>query len=402
MGGRWVVLVAGTLAVFAALGLARFGYTVVLPAMQVGLQLDNAQAGALASFNLGGYLAMALVGGALASRFGPRLVICGGLLVVAGGMCLTGTADSFYTAALWRFVTGLGSGAANVAVMGMWSLWFPPEKRGFAAGIAVTGSSFALILVGPLVPQVMARFGADGWRSCWQIYGALSLAVALLCWLAVRNGAPAKKISLATPYAASEAAVNPSWYRRVYSSVEVWQLGLVYVANGFSYIIFMTFFIKHLMAAGGYTRAEAGTLFMVMGWASLGCGVIWGTVSDRFGRRPALAIVYLLHAGAFATFGLAGSLWGFIPALVLFGLSAWSIPAIMAATCGDLLGAELASAALGFITLFFGVGQAAGPWVAGFIADRYGSFTPAFLLAAAVALLGAAGSASLHKRSVRQ
>ncbi|MBD3293627.1 MAG: MFS transporter, partial [Armatimonadia bacterium] len=37
----WVVLIVGTLVVFASLGLARFGYSVVLPAMQEGLALDN-------------------------------------------------------------------------------------------------------------------------------------------------------------------------------------------------------------------------------------------------------------------------------------------------------------------------------------------------------------------------
>ena len=42
----------------------------------------------------------------------------------------------------------------------------------------------------------------------------------------------------------------------------------------------------------------------------------------------------------------------------------------------------MAPAALGFITLFFGIGQAAGPSVAGIIADRTESFAPAFMLAA--------------------
>lgn len=51
----WFVLAAGTMAVFSALGLARFGYSVLLPSMQAGLNLDNSQAGVLASANLVGY-----------------------------------------------------------------------------------------------------------------------------------------------------------------------------------------------------------------------------------------------------------------------------------------------------------------------------------------------------------
>jgi MFS family permease len=390
----------GTLAVFSALGLARFGYTVILPPMQAGLGLDNTQAGGLATANLAGYLAFSAIGGALAAHLGPRLVITAGLAVAGGAMMLTGTVESFAAAALWRAATGLGSGAANVAVMGMWTGWFPPQRRGMASGVAVTGSSLALILVGPLAPRVMALAGADGWRLCWHLFGLLSLAVALLCWLLIRNRPdPGHTLDLATPYGVPEAAPaarTATGWGQVYRSWPVWHLGLVYVACGFSYIIFMTFFVKHLMAAGGYSRAAAGTLFMAMGWVSIVCGLLWGSISDRIGRKWALVMVYLIHASAFALFGLSHSAIGFTAAAILFGLTAWSIPAIMAAACGDVLGPRLAPAALGFITLFFGSGQALGPMVAGAMADAAGSFTPALLLAAAAALLGAMGAATLH------
>ena len=75
----WIVVVVGTLVVFGALGMARFGYTVVLPAMQEGLGMDNTQAGVLATANLVGYLALSAIGGALAARYGPRKVISVGL-----------------------------------------------------------------------------------------------------------------------------------------------------------------------------------------------------------------------------------------------------------------------------------------------------------------------------------
>lgn len=48
------------------------------------------------------------------------------------------------------------------------------------------------------------------------------------------------------------------------------------------------------------------------------------------------------------------------------------------AACGDILGPKLAPAALGFITLFLGIGQAIGPYAAGAIADAEGSFAPVF------------------------
>jgi len=132
-----------------------------------------------------------------------------------------------------------------------------------------------------------------------------------------------------------------------------------------------------------------------MGWFSLFCGLIWGAVSDALGRRVALVFVYVIQALSFSLFALWPSAVGFTISAALFGLTAWSIPAIVAAACGDVLGPRLAPAALGFITLFFGVGQASGPSVAGALADAMGSFSPAFLLASGVALLGAGGSAAL-------
>lgn len=396
----WLVLAAGTMAVFSALGLARFGYSVVLPSMQAGLGLDNAQAGVLASTNLIGYLFMALAGGALAAHLGARIVVTTGLTLLGIGMIMTGMADSFLGAAFWRGITGIGSGAANIAVMGMWAAWFPQERRGLAAGIAVTGSAFALIGTGSLVPPLLARSGANGWQTCWQIFGSISLVIAVICWLVIRNKPSQPTLDLSSPYAAASfqpADRHTAAWHSVFCSRQAWQLGLVYVAFGFSYIIFMTFFVKHLMAAGGYSKGSAGNLFMLMGWANLLISFLWGSLSDRIGRANTLVMIYLIHTVAFALFGLATTPPMFTVAALLFGMTAFSIPAIMAAACGDIFGHKMASTALGFVTLLFGIGQVAGPAVAGFMADRSGSFSSAYLLAAAIALLGGIGSLTLRR-----
>ena len=102
-----------------------------------------------------------------------------------------------------------------------------------------------------------------------------------------------------------------------------------------------------------------------------------------------------MQAAAYALVSLWPSNEVFIVSSVLFGITAWSIPGIMAAACGDLFGYRLAPAALGFITVFFGVGQAISPGIAGAMADAAGSFSSAFLLAAIVAVGGAIAALSL-------
>jgi sugar phosphate permease len=397
------VLGVGTLVVFGALGLARFGYTMLLPPMQSALSLDNTQAGALATANLAGYLALTVIGGALASHWGPRIVIGVGLIVAAAGMLLTGLADSFGEALGWRALTGIGSGASNVPVMALLTAWFAQRRRGLAAGVAVTGSSLALILIGPLVPRLLAEYGDEGWRISWVGFAVVTLVLGLVALAVLRNRPgdvglrPLGGSDAATP---QSSMANGLHWGSIYRAGVVWHVGLIYVAFGFSYIIYMTFFTKYLVAEARYTPAEAGSLFMTMGWVSLLCGLVWGWTSDHIGRKGALVIVYLIQAVAFALFALWPSPTGLTLSAVLFGLTAWSIPAIVAATCGDLLGPRLAPAGLGFVTLFFGIGQAVGPSAAGALADAAGSLAPAMLLAAAVALLGAVGSLLLRHHAV--
>jgi MFS family permease len=311
-------------------------------------------------------------------------------------MLATGASNSLWSAMLWRGLTGLGSGASNVPIMGLMSAWFGQRWRGMAAGIAVAGSSLALIVTGPLVPRLLASLPTTGWRVSWYLFGGSSLLLALLAALALRNHPSDMGLApLGEPQARQGGLRLPpsglTW-GSVYRSSVVWHLGAVYAAFGFSYIIYMTFFIRYLVGEVGYTRQAAGNLFMVMGWFSLGCGLIWGGLSDRIGRKPALILVYLIHALAFSLFVLWPQRTGTALSAALFGLTAWSIPAIMAAVCGDVVGPRMAPAALGFVTLFFGVGQALGPGVAGALADLSGSFHSSLLLAAGVALLGAGGS----------
>ncbi len=392
----WVVLAVGTLTVFGALGLARFGYSLVLPSMQTALNLDNTGAGGLATANLTGYLLMSLIGGALASKYGPRLIISIGMLLTGSSMLLTGTITTVWSAMLWRTVTGFGSGASNVPTMALMSAWFGPALRGLATGIAATGSSIGLIVTGPLVGRLISAFPEQGWRIAWYIFGGAVLLIAVINIIFLRNEPSKRGLSrLGVPEPEGKpksASKNSMKWGSVYRSPTVWHLGMVYAAFGFSYIIYVTFFVKYLVGELDYTARAAGNLFMLVGWFSLGCGFIWGSISDRLGRRPALVLIQLIHSISFLVFGIWQSTAGFTLSAALFGLTAWSIPAVMAAACGDVVGHRLAPAALGFVTFFFGVGQAAGPSVAGAIADMSGSFTGAFILSAAVAFAGAIGS----------
>jgi len=109
-------------------------------------------------------------------------------------------------------------------------------------------------------------------------------------------------------------------------------------------------------------------------------------------------IAYLTLALSYVIFAFWKDMTGFYVSAVIFGIAAFSIPTIMAAASGDAVGGRLAPAGLGFITLFFGIGQALGPLAGGYIKDATGTFTYAFLLSAGVSLVGAFGSLILKKK----
>jgi len=399
-----VVLGLVILVVFSALGLARFGYTSILPAMQEALKLSNTQTGVLQSWNLIGYLVTVVFAGVLAARFGPRVVIAVALLVVAAGLGLTGLIPTFGVACVGRFLAGVGGAGSNVPAMALVSAWFGARRRGLAAGAGVAGSSLGLMVTGPLVPAILERSGEEGWRVSWGVLGSLTLLVFVAVALFLRN-LPAEKGLRAIGESETErnsrpavAAASALDWGQVYRSRLLWKLAGIYFGFGFSYIIYSTFFVRYLTGEAGFSRAGAGALWSQIGMVSIVSGFLWGSVSDRWGRRAALLWVFGLQGASFLLFGLSREGWGVYGSAALFAITAWSVPALMAALCGDLFGARLAPAALGLITLVFGLGQALGPYLAGMIADATSSFAPAFLVAGATALVvGGGGSLTLQR-----
>jgi MFS family permease len=396
----WIIAIMSVVTVLGALGLARFGYTMILPSMKEGLGLTDSQAGDLATANMIGYLVMAVTCGYLASRFGPRIVVTIFMCIITGSMILTGMAPNFQVAVLGRLFTGVGSGGTNVPVMGLVPAWFSAKRRGLATGMAVSGSSFGMVITGFLVPKVLNRYGDAGWRYSWFCLAGLAFLIAVLGYVILRNRPRDKGLS---PIGAMETSVvtpvskaSGLQWGAVYKAAPVWHLALIYILFGFSYIIYATFFARYLTWEAGFTTEAAGALWSAVGILSIISGFIWGTVSDMVGRKYGLAIVYFLQFLCFTIFGLWKAPAGYYLSALLFALTAWSIPGIMAAASGDLLGARLAPAALGFITLFFGVGQACGTFIGGRIADLTGSYTVAFVIAGAAALVGAVASLFLR------
>ena len=396
----YVIIGIGAMVVVGALGFARFGYTMILPVMRHNLDLSLTEMGFLASGNMIGYLFFSFLGGILASKYGPRLIITCSLFVAGIAMICTGFAQGFALAFVMRFITGLGSGGSNVPMMALASAWFAPRKRGMSTGLMTSGSGISLVLVGLVLPRIFVFYGQEGWRVGWYLLGGLVIIIGLLVLKYLVNHP--RDMGLlpvgGEPESNVQDKVSSLQWSLVYRSKTIWHMASIYFLFGFSYIIYSTFFASYLVDERGLLETTVGNLWALVGVLSIFSGLFWGIFSDRFGRRSGLIAIFLLQFVSFLLFALTADFSGYFLSAVLFGLTAWSIPGVMAAAVGDNLGGRLAPAGLGMITLVFGIGQALGPGISGYLTDLTASYSLAFLLAAIGALIGAFSSIFLKMR----
>lgn len=396
----WAILVTGILVVAGSLGLARFGYGMILPSMQESLNLTPNQTGFIASANMFGYFISALLAGLLASRFGPKVVIVIALIWTGFTMVVTGLVNGSNIAALTRFLTGIGSAGANVSIMGLASAWFAPSRRGMATGFLVGGAGIAIAFTGWAIPYFNGIFQEAGWRYNWFILGGIVFIIAILAWLVLKNHPSEKNLApIGSAYSEKENeklnSVSPG-IKGLLKIRGVSFLAALYFCFGFSYIITATFLVTFLVEEVNCAQELAGSIWSTVGILSIGSCIGWGMLSDKLGRRSVLITVFILQAISYilllGKFSEGFLLW--LPA-ILFGLTAWSVPGLAASCCGDISDAKRAPAVLGLITFVFGFGQVLGPIVAGYIKLYTFSFAGAFLIASIMACLGALCSVRL-------
>lgn len=390
----WVIAVVGLLTVFACLGIGRFSLGMLLPSMGASLDLSYAQMGFIGTGNFVGYLAAVLISGRLVARFGARRVIGLALATIGLTLMAASRAQNFLGVMVLYFFTGMGSGATNVPIMGMVSHWFARRLRGRAAGVMVIGSGFAIMASGLLIPAVNSHWGGEGWRWSWLFLGLAVMGIAVVAGTLLRNDP--KDIGLApcgedlSANAGATVQPHPGDRRRA-----LLHLGAIYFFFGFTYVIYATFIVTTLVQERGFSEDTAGRFWFWVGFLSLFSGPVFGTLSDRAGRRIGLAAVFLLHGVAYLLAGLPLPEPAIYLSIALFGFAAWSIPGIMAAAVGDYMGPVHAVAAFGTITFVFGMGQIAGPALAGLLAETTGSFATSYLMAAGMAGLALALSLTL-------
>lgn len=373
---RPVIVLAGILGLFASLGLGRFALGMMLPAMGEALTLTYSQMGVISTVNFCGYLGAVLLCGVISAQLGARLLVSFALLLVGLSMVLIGFTSNYLVLLLLYFLTGVGSALSNVPIMGLIATWFESRSRGRVAGLCVMGNGIGILITGKYVPVFNGMAG--GWRVSWVVLGLLAIVVAMVCYFLIRN----RPLDGNSEQSAKTKSTRGNVQNKLTGHGIFYHCAAIYFFFGFTYVIYITFFVTALVQDYGLSEQAAGSLWSWVGLLSLVSGPLFGYLSDRYGRKAGLVIVFSIQTTAYLLASLELSIVSVYLSLGLFGIVLWSVPTIIAALVGDCAGPERVAAVFGFVTFAFGIGQVAGPVCAGALAEYTGSFASSFLLSA--------------------
>ena len=382
----WRLLAWGALGVCLHIGLARFGYGVVLPSLRVELGLGYTAGGVLNAVHLGGYLAGTLTGAGLAARLGMGgLARLGHWLVVAGALaCAVAPAEAGagpWVMGVGRLATGLGAGWAIVGILVTVLGGVAEAARAQVSVLIWTGIAAAVLGCGLAVPWLLVP---GQWR--WVFVAAGVVALVLAVGFPAPRGVPAA--AAGEPGFTWAAVATPRW---------AW-LVATYFCFGLGYIAYATFAGARLAAAGAPVAVVTMTWTMV-GVATLAGSLLTLLVLARPRLRP-LALPGAMAAGAAgaAVAALPGAVAAVLGA-VLVGLGMAAIPALITAAARTRSSAGDYARAFSVATAALGLGQLLGPVLAGGLADALG--TIAAPLFGAVAYAIGAAMAVVDLRRVR-
>ena len=243
-----------------------------LPFLTVALRAEGLtlpQISLLVSAPTAGLVCTLLLWGALADRYGERLVLTAGLAIAAGALTGAALADGAPGAGLWLLLAGGGSASVHAASGRLVLGWFPPEQRGLAMGVRQAGQPLGVGLAGLLLP----RLADDGPGGPLALLAAGCGAAAVLVGVVVRDPARPPRTAGA-PRPASPYRGPVLW--RVHAASTLLVVPQFAVAG-------LAF--DWLVREGGWSAAGAGTLLAASQAGGVAARLGAGAWSDRVGSR---------------------------------------------------------------------------------------------------------------------
>jgi MFS family permease len=248
------------------------GVAFLIPSLQRERGLDLAAAGLLSALPGFGLVVTLIAWGYLVDRFGERIVLSLGSVLIAAAAFAAASVDSLLAMGAFLMLGGMAAASSNSASGRLVVGWFPPDRRGLVMGIRQTATPLGVGLGALVIPRVADAYSISA-ALCFP--AVLCVLSAIVCAVFVidpprppRSEAPPEH--LANPYRAS------SILTRIHA-VSV----LLVVPQA----VLWTFALVWLMTDRGWSAASAGALVTVAQVLGAGGRIAAGRWSDVTGSR---------------------------------------------------------------------------------------------------------------------
>ncbi|WP_246526303.1 YbfB/YjiJ family MFS transporter [Plastoroseomonas hellenica] len=370
----WRATLSACCASLVGIGLARFAYTPLLPAIIEAQWFGPEAAAYLGAANLAGYLAGALLARPMAAVIAGPALLRGLMLLAAIAFFACATPLSLAWFFTWRLLSGIAGGALMVLAATTVLPHVPSPRRGIASGAIFAGVGLGIAASGTLVPLLLRQ----GLVAAWCGLGLLCLLLTAIAW----TGWPASSAAPAAPQARSRA------HRQ--ARPLLWALYAAYALNAAGLVPHMLFLVDYVARGLGEGLATGAQYWVLFGLGAVVGPVLSGHLADRTGFGPALRLALLVQA-----IGVALPLLGLgTPALILSSLIVGAfVPGIVPLVLGrvqELLPHDAAAqkAAWSKATTGFALLQAAGGYGLTFIfSESGGDYRLLFLIGTGAILL---------------
>ncbi len=354
------------------------------PLMKDQLHLSTIQIGVLLSSFYWTYTPAQILSGWLAERINAYRTLALGLVLWSLATIGSGLVSSFGMLIALRLLLGLGESAAFPCSSKLIGQHLPPHKLGAANGLIgmglALGPAFGTFVGGMLMAQL-------GWRPVFVLFGVVSL-LWLWPWLtATRSHSAAADLDVAEP--------APSYFA-ILSRRAAWGTGLGHFANNYAFYFVISWLPLYLVKSRGFTLPQmagiGGLVYVVYAMSSMGTGWLcdrWMAAGASFNkaRKTAAVASHLLVATAMMACAVGSAqvaLASLFLAAVAFGFNTPTMYAV-----GQVLaGPRAAGKWIGVQNAAGNVAGIVAPMLTGFVVDRTGQFTWAFVIAGGVALTG--------------
>ncbi|MEP4198789.1 MAG: MFS transporter [Aliishimia sp.] len=332
---------------------------------------------------------LAILGGRMNDRFGPRLVLgVSGAAYGIGFVLLSQISAPWQMFAIFGIFLGLGLGTHDVVTLSTIARWFE-HRRGIMSGVVKTGTAIGQVTVPPVAAALLLAFG---WRQALMILGISAFVLLLVA-----------AFSMARPPeqdgANSGGSVEGVSFTQARATRVFWSL----CAIQFLFFPSMMTIPLHLAVHGtdlGMSTSKAAAMLSVLGASSIAGRLAVGTLSDRIGGRRAFLMCFSILLGSLTAFTVTTSHGLLFAVVACYGFCHGGLFTVVSPIVAEYFGMRSHGSIFGTILFFGTLGGAVGPIAAGWIFDTTASYQLAFLGLAILAAIGLLLVFSLPKKEL--